>query len=626
MPKRIDAAGHRAAREPQDESHRTTKKSHHCRLRLVADDEPAARRAQLRDLGDSCSHLVGGQVGHDPEPSGAAANVEDPAVTPRSHLEVQPTEPPDDLQSQVGGSDLALAGTNSGASVVCGDHDGLMTTAFAPTATRGRGAFDLPWPVLLVAGLMAVTLLALSGAYGFHGDEMYYIVAGQHPAFGYVDQPPLTPLLSAGSVALLGTTPTAVRVLPALEMALVVVFVALVCRDLGGTRRAQILAACTAALSGYLGAGHLDTTTDPDLLAWAIIVWLLVRLLDGRDPRQWLVVGMVAGIALENKDTVLFLGAGLAVGLVLSRSWDVMRCRWAWAALGIAILLWAPNLLWQATNDWPQLTMASRIAEYAADNRAQMVPLLWLFTGPLLFPVSAAGLVWVLGSKTAVPWRAIGIASVVALALVLVSGGKSYYAIGTTPMFMAAGAMLLDRWLNRGHRRLKAASFAVTAALSGALIAYLTLPILPIATYAKTSLPADVPDTANEIGWPQFVATVERVVASIPPAERARAVILTNDYSEASPLVLLGRGLPPVYSGHNAYWDWGPPPADRTVVVHVGDWRPADWSNYFVGCHDVAHIDNEAGIQNSEQSAAVSVCTGLRAPWSRMWPALRTIS
>jgi hypothetical protein len=499
-------------------------------------------------------------------------------------------------------------------------------TTLGPSSARRRGAFAIPWPVLVVAGLMVVVLLAVSGAYGFHGDEMYYVVAGQHPAFGYVDQPPLTPLLSAGSVALMGVTPTAVRVLPSLEMGLVVVLVALVCRDLGGARRAQVLAACTAALSGYLGAGHLNTTTDPDLLAWALVVWLLVRLLDGGNPRQWLFVGLAAGIALENKDTVLFLGAGLAVGLVLSRRWDVIRCRWAWAGLGIAVLFWAPNLVWQATNDWPQLTMASRIAGYAADNRAQVVPLLWLFTGPLLFPVSVAGLVWVLGSKAATAWRAIGIAGLVALALVLVSGGKAYYVIGTAPVFMAAGAILLDRWLTRGHPRLRIASFAVTAALSGALIAYLTLPILPVATYAKTSLPSDVPDTANEIGWPQFVATVGRVVAAIPPADRARAVILTNDYSEASPLVLLGSGLPPVYSGHNAYWDWGPPPADRTVVVHVGDWRPADWSRFFVGCRDAAHIDNKLGIQNSEQGVAVSVCTGLRAPWASMWPALRTIS
>jgi hypothetical protein len=122
------------------------------------------------------------------------------------------------------------------------------------------------------------------------------------------------------------------------------------------------------------------------------------------------------------------------------------------------------------------------------------------------------------------------------------------------------------------------------------------------------------------------VSTVEAAVASLPADQRDHAVILTNDYSEASPLVLLGRGLPPVYSGHNGYSSWGPPPADRTTVVHVGDWRPEDWSRFFVDCRDVAHIDNGLGIDNGEQKKAVSVCTGLRRLWSEMWPGLQTIS
>ena len=493
-------------------------------------------------------------------------------------------------------------------------------------ADRRFSSMVVPWPVLLIAGLMVVGLLAVSGAYGFHGDEMYFVVAGQHPAFGYVDQPPLTPLLSAASVAVLGVSPTAVRVLPALEMGLIVVLVALTARDLGGSRRAQVLAAITAALSGYLGAGHLDTTTDPDLLAWAIIVWLLVKLLAGADRRLWLALGVTTGIGLENKDTLLFLGAGLAVGLVLARRFDIVRSAWSWAAIAIALALWAPNLAWQAANGWPQLTMAQAIGGYAADNRAQVVPLLWLFTGPLLFPVSAAGVIWMLFAKAAARWRAIGIAALVALALVFISGGKAYYAIGSVPVFMAAGSIVADRWLAHGHVRLKTVGFATAAVLSVAVIALLTLPILPVASYATSGLPSAVPDTANEVGWPEFVSTVETVVASLPADQRARAVILTNDYSEASPLVLLGQGLPPVYSGHNGYWAWGPPPDDRTVVVHVGDWRPEDWTQVFIGCHDVARIDNGLGIQNGEQGKAVSVCSGLRASWSVLWPLLRTIS
>ena len=208
----------------------------------------------------------------------------------------------------------------------------------------------------------------------------------------------------------------------------------------------------------------------------------------------------------------------------------------------------------------------------------------------------------------------------------MVIGGKAYYGIGLVAPFMAAGAILLDRWLGRGRRRLRVAGFAAAALISGALMIYLTLPILPPADFARTSLPSEDPILAEQIGWPQFVATVEGVVASLPADERARAVILANDYSEASPLVLLGKGLPPVYSGHNAFWAWGPPPADRTVVIHVGDWRPEDWSQYFVGCRVVATIDNGLGIDNSEQGKQVSVCSDLVAPWATIWPALRTIS
>jgi hypothetical protein len=508
-----------------------------------------------------------------------------------------------------------------------------VPSASAPPHESGRDEvatgcrwWAVPWPVWLVAGLMVAALLGLSGAYGFHGDEMYFVVAGQHPAFGYVDQPPLTPLLSAASVAVLGVSPTAVRILPALEMAFVVTLVAYIARDLGGSRRAQVLAAVTAGASGYLAAGHLDTTTEPDLLAWAIVIWLLVRLLAGGDERLWVAVGLCLGIGMENKDTLLLLPAGLAIGVLLCRRWDVVQSPWAWAGVIIAAVLWSPNLAWQATHGWPQMTMASQIAGYAATNRAQVLPLLWLFSGPVLFPVCIAGLVWVLGSRAATSWRPLGVAALAAMTLDVLIGGKAYYAIGSVSLFMAAGGIVLDGWIARGHRRLKTAAFAAAAVGSAGLIALLTLPVLPVADYAKTTLPAAVPDVANQIGWPQLAATVQKVVAGLPPALRDHAVILTNTYHEASPLILFGKGLPPVYSGHNSYWSWGPPPAERTVVIHVGDWRPSNWAQYFTGCRDVTRIDNQLGVDNTEQGQPVTVCTGTRAPWTTIWPALRTIS
>ena len=500
-----------------------------------------------------------------------------------------------------------------------------MTTPPDSAADGRLSSRALPWTVIAVGGLMVAGLMAVSAAYGFHRDEMYFIVAGRHPAFGYVDQPPLTPLISAAAAALLGVTPSAVRLLPALSMALIAILAALMARDFGGSRRAQTLAAITVAVSGFLAVGHLDDTAEYDFLAWAVVLWLLVKLLAGGDRRLWLAVGVVTGIGFENKDTLVLLGAGMVVGLVLTRRWEVVRSPWAWSAVGIAFVIALPNVGWELASGIPQLTMASHIAGNAADNRAQVLPLLWLFAGPFIFPVTVAGWVWMLRAKAAAPWRAIGIAGITVLVLVIVSGGKGYYAVGVLPPFMAAGALLLDRWLARGHRRVRAIAFVVAAILSGALIVYLTLPILPLTTYAKTDLPKTFPDGAEQIGWPQFVATVEGVVAGLSPADRARAVILTSNYGEAGALELLGTGLPPVYSGHNAYWDWGPPPADRTVVIHVGDWTTDEWSPYFEDCQVAAHIDDGLGIDNQEQGQAISVCRGLRQPWIEMWPAFLNV-
>ncbi len=506
-------------------------------------------------------------------------------------------------------------------------YDGPMSLAASNGAAgRIRAWLGIMWPVLAVAGVMVAGLLAVSGAYGFHGDEMYFIVAGRHPAFGYADQPPLTPLLSALSAALLGVSPTAVRILPTLEMGLVVVLVALMAGDLGGRRRAQILASIITAVSGYMAAGHLDDTAQFDLFAWAVILWLLVKLLAGGDRRLWLAVGVATGVGLENKDTLLFLGAGLAVGLLVFQRWEIIRSPWAWGAIGIAVLIWLPNIVWEVANGFPQLALARHIADQAADNRASFVPLFWLFLGPFVFPVAIAGWWWVLRAKEATPWRPIWIASIVAVVLVYASGGKSYYAIGTAPVFMAAGANILDRWLARGRRPVrfvKAATFVAAAACSAALIAYLTLPILPLDAYAQTTLPSQVTDTAQQVGWPQYTATVEQVVAELPADQRAHAVIFTYSYSQASAIVLLGSGLAPVYSGHNGYWDWGPPPASDTVVVLVGDWFTTNGGPYFTGCHVAAHLDNGFGIPNQDQGQAVSVCTGLTAPWTQIWPSLR---
>jgi hypothetical protein len=479
-----------------------------------------------------------------------------------------------------------------------------------------------PFPLLAAGAVAIVTvigLLALATAYGFHRDELYFIVVGRHPALGYVDQPPMTPLLSAAAVALLGLEPFALRVLPALTIGACVLLVAAIAREMGGSRRAQVLASVVTAVSGYLAAGHIGVTATYDLGFWALILWLVTRLLRGGDPRLWLVVGVVAGVGLLNKHLVLFLVGGLFVGLVVHRR-DLLRTRWPWLGALVALLVWSPNLAWQAANGFPQLTMAGRIAGNGIENRVMLLPQLLLLAGPLLFPISLGGL-WRLARAPELRlFRTLSTAFLAILGVVLVSGGKSYYVAGALPILMAAGAIAADTWLTRGGWRAPLLGAATAGSL--AIVMLLTLPVLPAATLATTPIPDIYPENAEQVGWPDLVATVRKVVEALPSDERDRAVILTANYGEQGALELLGPDLPAAYSGHNSLADLGPPPDDHDVVVLVGWWSSPWWSGRLGSCEPIATIDNAAGMPNQEQGAGVAVCRTLR-PWSEMWSDFR---
>ena len=415
------------------------------------------------------------------------------------------------------------------------------------------------WPVLLVAGFTVAGLLAVSGAYGFHRDELYFIVAGRHPAFGYPDQPPLTPLLSAASVSLFGLSPTAVRVLPALAMGLCrcphrprwhVTWAIRAGPSCSPPSRSPSRVISPRAISAL--RPPLSFSSRPSCCGCSSSCWQVAT---GASGWPWV---SRPGSGLQSKDTLLLLCAGLLAGVVLARRWDVVRSPWAWAAAGVALLIWAPNLVWQATHGLPQLTMAHIIAGDAAANRGQLLPILWLFTGPLLFLVTLAGWAWMLWGKTAARWRPIALAAVVVLVLVAASGGKGYYAVGIAPPLMAAGAILLHRWLARGRRRLRVVGFVAAAAVSGALVVYLTLPILPVATFVTDLAPLRGPDLvrADRLAAARRAGAAGGRRAACARA-RPRGWSLTENYGEAAALELLGKGLPPVYSGHNGFWGPG---------------------------------------------------------------------
>ena len=482
-------------------------------------------------------------------------------------------------------------------------------------------------PVLawVIGAVFVAVELAVSDRYGFQQDELYFLVAGHHLAFGYVDQPPLTPLLTR-ITGILGVSPTAIRIVPALAGGAVVVAAARLAALFGAGRFGRVLAAlATACAPVVIGAVHLGNTTPPDLLAWAVVLlFVTTALLRGR-PRWWLGAGAAAGVGLENNSLLVMLLIGLAAGLFVSEHRSVLRTRWPWLGAGIAAVIWAPNLIWQATHGWPQLAMSAALhqenssaADYIGGLPAQV-----LFLGLLVAPLVVAGFVRLWRTPEL---RFIGVAATLIVGYVLAwVPGKVYYADGMAPAVLAAGALAAERWIARGRRPRLRRALVIAAPLVGMAVTLPgLLPLLPVGDVHD--LPASSQHSSafgDTIGWPQLTRAVAAQSAALTRAGQPPTSIFTGYYAEAAALDVLGSAdhLPPVLSGHNAYWMWGPGRAsDRTVLVidALGQLRP-----YFASCRLLTTYHAPYHVQNNWTGVPIGICTGPAASWRTLWPNLR---
>ncbi len=464
--------------------------------------------------------------------------------------------------------------------------------------------------MLLAAGALLVVLLALSPAYGYHRDELYFRLLPA--AWGYTDQPPLTPLIVHG-ISLLVDTVWAIRIPAALAAASSVVVVAAITAEIGGRRRAQALAAWGYGFADFtLQLGHVMLTASLDLLVWPLVILLVLRAVLRERPGWWLVAGLVVGLSLYNKLLIVVLLAGLAAGLATIRA---PGRTWLWAAGAglIAAVVGAPNLVYQVAHGLPQLAMGSALS--TANGlllRPFVVPFLGALLGPTLVPFWLAGLVAIAARPAWRQLRLLTATFVTVMTLVILMGAQFYYCYGVLAAVFAVGCVPVVEWADTlGRRRLVIAAVAVNA-MAGAVV---SLPIVPLPLLGLTPIPAWDKVARDQVGWPRYADEVDRV----PEAHLPGAVVLTANYGEAGAIERFAPALAHrVYSGHNGMHALTPPPAGTTTVVAVG--RGLSWlRDSFAGCRTVAHLDSGLDVHSEEQGAPVQVCTGRTAPMSTIW-------
>ncbi len=495
--------------------------------------------------------------------------------------------------------------------------------------------------IILFSAIALLVHLLTNGRYGYFRDELYYIACGQHLAFGYVDQPPLSILLLRLSEALLGNSLFAIRFLPALAGAATVAITGLIARELGG-RAWAIGLACAGTLCALfnLAVGNFFSMNAFEPLFWMGCVYLLVRIINGGSAILWLWFGVLLGVGLENKHSTAFFGVAIFIALLLTPERRHFTAKWIWLGGLLAFAVALPNILWQAQHHWPTYELLTNIAhsdKNVALGPAQFIVQQIVFMNPGTLPLWLAGLYWVFGSRDGRRYMALGIAYVVILAEFIILHGKSYYLAPAYPMLFAAGGVAVERVFANRLRWVKPGLLVLLIA-SGALLASLVVPILPpgkLVAYMRaiglqlprteTSHTAPLPQIfADQFGWQEMVASVGHVYNHLRPEDKQRAAIFCQNYGEAGAIDFFGPkfGLPPAISGHQNYFLWGPHDWTGEVAL-VLDTRDDNEREQFASVEDLGQIVSSPWAMPFERRTHIYLCHDLKGNVQDVWPQLK---
>jgi hypothetical protein len=540
------------------------------------------------------------------------------------------------------------------------------------TSSRQSHWTSGPAIVLYVAAAKLFVQLLVAGRYGIFRDELYYLACSEHLDWGYVDQPPLIALVAWFARHVFGNSLLGLRFLPALAGAVLVWLTGKLTREMGGGRFAQGFAALAVLASPvFLLFHHWLTMNAFEPLIWLGAALCVVRAINTGRPTYWFWFGVIIGVGMQTKYSVVFFAFAVVAGLILTKHRSFLRSRWIWLGAIASLLIFLPNLVWLIKHDFPFLELMNNIRHSGRD--VARGPLAFvadqaMIMNPILFPLWIAGLAWLFfGTKSEPgvvatgslhsnrnPYTIFAWAYLVMLIAFIVLKGKNYYLAPVYPILFAAGSIAFERLtrrdtddsntgtagvsLARRARSLHWLRYAYTIAmiLVGLALAPLTIPVLSPEGYIRYQrmLGFEPPRAENlntgplpqhfadEFGWEDMAREVAKVYNSLPAEERAQTAIFANSYGQAGAIDFFGAkyGLPKAISNHQNYWYWGPRNYTGSTVIVLGSDGEGD-RKHFVTVDEPAHTYHP--YSRRDEHFPILVCRGLNQNLQTLWPTMK---
>ncbi len=435
-------------------------------------------------------------------------------------------------------------------------------------------------PILLIlAGCKFIVHAIANSNYGFHRDELLHLSVSEHLAWGFMEFPPFIGFIGKLAGLFFDYSLWGTRLFPTIAGIAILIVCCMIAKELGGKSKAILLAGiCILAFLPFYRNHTLFQPVAFDQLFWTLGFYFLIKFINSEKKNYLIFLGITLGLGLLTKYTILVWAFGLFIGLFFYKDGALFKDKWLYISAFISLLIFLPNIVWQAQHDFPLIRHLQELNDSQLDEVGPFDFMIEQLNFPFTLIVSLFGIFAFLFDKNLKKYRAIGIATIVTFGAMWLLSSKAYYVFAIYPVLFAGGAVKISSLLKKKPKLLYAIC-AIVLVPSIPFIPELT-PMLPIEQYVSYMDKEEdngrvilTGDYADMFGWEEQVKLVDSVYRSLPEKERNTTVLWAENYGEAGALKILGKkyGLPNPISRHGSFWSWGYQNKNATTWISLGN-------------------------------------------------------
>jgi hypothetical protein len=465
----------------------------------------------------------------------------------------------------------------------------------------------------------ALPFFLQSSVYEPHRDEFLYLAEGSHPAFGFMEVPPMISVF-AWFTSYLGNTMFWIKCWPSLMGALNFLLIGKLVISEGGKMFALFLLFCCFFFTGFLRVHFLFQPNPFEVFFYSVIGYCLIRYFQSSDNKWLYLTGLAAGLGMLSKYSIAFYLLSLLQAILLTPQRKIFKNIHFYYALGLAFLIFLPNLIWQWVHHFPVVYHMGELVS----TQLQYVPASSFLKDQLLmflpcFYIWLAGFFYLLLNQKGRPYIFLCWAYLGVMAILLWFHGKSYYALGLYPVLFGFGSIAIEQWTIHSRYFLRYVFSAFTI-LFGIYFIFVALPVMApeklVAFYEKTHAAGkgilrwedqqDHPlpqDFADMLGWEEMAQKTAHAYHSLSSSQQARTIIFCDNYGMAGALNYYRKKyqLPEAFSDNASFLYWIPDSLQYDNIVLLAN-DPEEMKHPFVkeftGAELVDSITNPYAREN----------------------------